>query len=81
MDGRNEVTHRFDDVRLEIAAPDDAFLSIQIDDDHRPVGDGGDTGDDGPFELQHNGSRPDAFQCQPFDHDQAPLALLHWKMR
>jgi len=61
----DQVLHRFDRIGLEIAAADDTFIGVQIDQDERPIGDRGDSRDDRPCELQHDGPCPDAAERQP----------------
>ena len=60
----DEVAHRFAVVRLEVAAPDHAFLGVEIDQDQRPVGERCDARYDGSLELEHNWTGPNALERQ-----------------
>ena len=64
LQGRDQVAHRLDGVRLEIAAPDDTFFREQIDQDQRPIRDGGYACYDWALELEHDRSRADRFKGQ-----------------
>src|SRR6516165_9288385 len=64
VERRNEVAHRFAEVRLEVAASDDALFGMEIDQDQGPLGERGDARYDGSLELEHDRARPDAPQRQ-----------------
>jgi hypothetical protein len=63
----HEVLHRPGRIGLEIAAPDDAFLGVKVDQNDRPVGERGDARDDRPIELQDDGPGPDVTDRQRID--------------
>jgi len=44
--GEDEVAHRTLEIRLEVAAADDAFLGVEVDQDERPAIEPADLGDD-----------------------------------
>jgi len=62
--GGDEIAHRLGDVWLEVAAPDHAFLGVEIDQDQRPVGERCDARYDGSLELEHNWTGPNALERQ-----------------
>ena len=64
LQGRDQISHRLYGVGLKITAPDDAFFSDEVDQDQRPVGDGGDPCDNRTPELEYDCSRPDGFECE-----------------
>jgi hypothetical protein len=64
LQGRNQISHRLDGVGLKITPPDDAFFSVEVDQDQRPVGDGGDPCDNRTPQLEYDCSRPDGFECE-----------------
>ena len=62
--GGDEVAHRSFDIRLKIAAADDAFLGVEVDQDQRPAIEKTDLRDDGTFERNGEGSELDISQHQ-----------------
>ena len=59
---RDQIVHRLGGVGLEIAPPDHALLGVQVDQDQRPLGDGGDARDHRPLQLEHDRPRGDGPQ-------------------
>ena len=64
VQGGDEIAHRLGDVWPEVAAPDHAFLGVEIDQDQRPVGERCDARYDGSLELEHNWTGPNALERQ-----------------
>jgi uncharacterized protein (DUF58 family) len=64
VERRDEVSHRFANVRLEVAASDHAFLGVEIDQDQRPLGEPRDARYDWSLELEHNRTCPNALERQ-----------------
>src|SRR6516164_1007148 len=62
--GRDEIAHRVAEVRLDLAASDDALFGMEIAQDQGPLGERGDARYDGSLELEHHRARPDAPQRQ-----------------
>ena len=58
-DGGDEVAHRSFEIKLKIAAADDAFLGVEVDQDERPAIEKTDLRDDGTFERNGEGSELD----------------------
>lgn len=50
VDGRNEVARGVLEIGLQIAVPNRPFLGLEVDQDHRPLLEAADFGDDGPPE-------------------------------
>ena len=61
---RHEVAHRLDGVGLEVGAADDAFLGLQVDQDDRPVREGGDARHHWPLQFENDRPRAQAANCQ-----------------
>ena len=68
---RHEVAHRPRQIGLEVAAAGDALLGLEVDQDQRPVGDGGDPRHDRPLQPEQHRPRADAPQRQRL-HDRPP---------
>ena len=64
MKSRHQVAHRLTRIGLEIAAPHDALLGLEIDQDQRPIRDRRDARDDRAFELQYQRPRAKALHCE-----------------
>ena len=60
--GRHQVPHRLGHVGLEIGAPDDALLGLEIDQDQGPIRDGRDARDNRAFQLQYHRPRGEALE-------------------
>ena len=79
---RDQIAHRLDGVGLEIAAPDDAFLGEEVDQDQRPFGDGDDPGDDRTLQLEHDGACADRSECERGQlHGQSPRCAREIRSR
>jgi hypothetical protein len=65
--GGDEVAHRALKIGLKVAAADDAFLGVEVDQDERPAIEQADFGDDRTLQRDGDGSEPDALQCQAGD--------------
>ena len=76
MQGRDQVAHGFDDIGFQVAAADNAFLGLEVDENERPLFYRGDACNDRPFELKHDRPRPDALECQGFNLHRRHLASL-----
>src|ERR1700681_317874 len=64
LQGRDQISHRLDGVGFKITPPDNAFFSAEVDQDQRPVGDGGDPRDNRTPQLEYDCSRFDGFECE-----------------
>ena len=55
MQRRDQVFHRFRRIRLQIASPDDTFLSVEVDQNQRPIVVQADLRDDRPLQRHDHG--------------------------
>jgi hypothetical protein len=62
--GGDEVAHRALKIGLEVAAADDAFLGVEVDQDKRPAIEETDLRNDGTFERHGDGTQLDAPEGQ-----------------
>src|SRR5215813_6316764 len=64
MKGEDEIAHRLRDVRLEVAASNDALFGIEIDQDQWPFRERCDARFDRSLELEHDLACPNALKRQ-----------------